>query len=148
MSEEVSKLVIASGDRIMSRALGDEGTPTTDAWQVSSPIPGARIINTWQIYNNIWLALTVTENGHYCIYRTINLQKYILVHDHATRIFNIFYVDDGHVLFSADDGWWATTDNRPKLVWTIAGNHTLCKGDCRHRVGRELMGPDSLWAGS
>lgn len=110
MSEEVSKLVIASGDRIMSRALGDEGTPPTDAWQVSSPIPGARIINTWQIYNNIWLALTVTENGHYCIYRTINLQKYILVHDHATRIFNIFYVDDGHVLFSADDGWWATTD--------------------------------------
>jgi len=110
MAEELPKIILSSSDRVMSRALGDEGTPTTDAWQVSGPIPGARIVNTWQIYNNIWLALTVTEGGHYCIYRTINLQSYTLVHDHSTRIFNIFYVDDGHVVFAAEDGWWATTD--------------------------------------
>ena len=140
MSEEVSKLVIASGDRIMSRALGDEGTPTTDAWQVSSPIPGARIINTWQIYNNIWLALTVTEYGHYCIYRTINLQKYTLVHDHATRIFNIFYVDDGHVLFSADDGWWATTDTGQS--WSGLSLGTIPYVKATAVIGLE----ENLWA--
>jgi hypothetical protein len=116
MSEETPKLVIASSDRIMSRAVGAEGTPTTDAWQISSPVPGVRIINTWQIYNNIWLVLAVTESGHYCIYRTLDRQRYSLVHDHASKIYNIFYVDDGHALFCAEDGWWATTDTG--VTWT------------------------------
>ena len=118
MSEEVSKLVIASGDRIMSRAVGAEGTPTTDAWQISSPVPGVRIVNTWQIYNNIWLVLTITEGGHYCIYRTLDRQRYTLVHNHASKIYNIFYVDDGHALFCAEDSWWVTTDTG--VTWSEA----------------------------
>jgi len=107
MSEEVSKLVIASGDRIMSRATTGD---TLDRWELSSPIPGMRIINTWQIFNRIWLALALTEDGHYNIFRSIDLQKYSLVHEHQSRIYGLFFVDDGHMLFCAEDGWWATTD--------------------------------------
>ena len=32
------------------------------------------------------------------------------MHTHATEIYGIFYVDDGHALFCATDGWWKTTD--------------------------------------
>jgi len=42
-------------------------------------------------------------------------KKYTLVHNHSTEIYNLFWLDDGHVLFSAADGWWATTDTG--LVW-------------------------------
>jgi hypothetical protein len=115
MSEEVSKLVVASGSHIMSRATTGD---TLDRWELSSPIPGMRIINTWQIFNRIWLALALTEDGHYNLFRSIDLQKYSLVHEHQSRIYGLFFVDDGHMLFCAEDGWWATTDTG--VTWTEA----------------------------
>jgi hypothetical protein len=37
------------------------------------------------------------------------------VHTHDTEIYNIFYLDDGIALFSADDDWWITTNTG--LLW-------------------------------
>jgi hypothetical protein len=110
MPDEIPMLVLSSSDRIMSRGIGEEGTPLTDRWELSSPIPGMRIINTWQIYNKIWLVLTLAENGNYNIFQSINLQNYVLVHSHGAKIYGLYYVDDGHVIFCAEDGWWRTTD--------------------------------------
>jgi hypothetical protein len=109
VGEEISRLVVASNDRIMARGIGGE-SPLTERWELSSPIPGQRIINTWQIYNKIWLVLALTEDGSYNIFRTINLRTYSLVHSHADRIYGLYYIDDGHAIFCAADGWWATTD--------------------------------------
>ncbi len=112
---EETKLVLSTNERIMSCIVGGEDDIMTERWELSSPIPGVRIINTWQVYHLIWLALAQDEAGHYLIYRSIDLQKYTLVHNHITEIYNLFWLDDGHVLFSAADGWWATTDTG--LVW-------------------------------
>ena len=108
-------LVLSTNERIMSCIVGGEDDIMTERWELSSPIPGVRIINTWQVYHLIWLALAQDEAGRYLIYRSIDLQKYALVHNHSTEIYNLFWLDDGHVLFSAADGWWATTDTG--LVW-------------------------------
>jgi hypothetical protein len=75
-----------------------------------------RIINTWQVYQLIWLALVKDEAGHYQIFRSIDLHNYTLVHDHATEIYNLFWLDDGHVIFCATDGWWVTTNTG--LTWS------------------------------
>jgi len=109
MADEIPKLVISTGEHLASRALGEQG-PATDSWELSSPIPGVRIINTWQVYQLIWLALVKDEAGHYQIFRSIDLHNYTLVHDHATEIYNLFWVDDGHMIFCATDGWWVTTN--------------------------------------
>jgi len=101
---EETKLVLSTNERIMSCIVGGEDDIMTERWELSSPIPGVRIINTWQVYHLIWLALAQDEAGHYLIYRSIDLQKYRLVHDHSTEIYNLFWLDDGHVLFSAADG--------------------------------------------
>jgi hypothetical protein len=106
---EEAKLVLVAAERVMSRIVGEPEDPMTERWELSSPIPGVRVINTWQIYHGIWLALTKTATGHYQIYRSIDLQKYRLVHDHNTEIYNLFWLDDGHMLFLATDGWWKTT---------------------------------------
>ena len=100
MADEIPKLVISTGEHLASRALGEQG-PATDSWELSSPIPGVRIINTWQVYQLIWLALVKDEAGHYQIFRSIDLHNYTLVHDHATEIYNLFWVDDGHMIFCA-----------------------------------------------
>src|SRR5690606_25009485 len=42
--------------------------------------------------------------------------KFTLVHSHDSRIYNLFYVDDGHCLFCAEDGWWVTTNTGS--TWT------------------------------
>lgn len=111
MSNELPTLVMASSDVIISRIIGSDDDAMTERWSLSNPIPGAQILGTWQVYQNIWITLAVTDAGHYCIYQSTNLQKYILVHDHASKIHNVYYIDDGHALFSAEDGWWATQDS-------------------------------------
>jgi hypothetical protein len=113
MAEELPKLILSSSDRIMHRLIdNDPKSPRSeyDSWAVSDPIPGARIINTWEAYHNMHLVLTVTEEGHYEIFRSLDLKKYSLVHRHHLAILNLFYIDEGHMLFSAEDGWWKTTD--------------------------------------
>ncbi len=113
MPEELPMLVLSAGCTIMSRAIGvidDEGEER-ETWELSTPIPGMRIIDTWQIYHKIWLVLALAEDGKYNIFRSINLHKYSLVHSHATRIYGLYYIDDGHAVFCAADGWWATTNS-------------------------------------
>jgi hypothetical protein len=113
---ELPKLVLSSSDRILSREIGEDGPGEGDRWMISSPIPGMRVINTWQIYHKIWLVLALAEDGHYNIFRSINLQKYTLVHEHESRIYGLYYIDDGHAIFCAEDGWWATTN--AGVTWT------------------------------
>lgn len=107
---EETKLVLSTNERIMSRVAGGENDIMTERWELSNPIPGVRIINTWQIYHLIWLTLAQDEAGRYLIYRSIDLKKYELVHTHDTEIHNLFWLDDGHAIFSASDGWWRTTN--------------------------------------
>ncbi len=108
---ELPKLVLSSSDHIMHRSIDSEMDEATESnqWVLSNPIPGARIINSWEIYHGIHLVLAVTENGCYNIFRTLDLLKYTLVHEHDSRIYGLFYIDDGHMIFCADDGWWRTT---------------------------------------
>jgi hypothetical protein len=111
--------MISASDRMMSRGIGSDETPENEAWEISSPIPGMRIINTWQIYNKIWIVLAVAEDNHYNIFRSINLQKYSLVHEHESRIYGMFWIDDGHMIFCAADGWFGTTNSG--LDWSDIG---------------------------
>jgi hypothetical protein len=112
---EDSKLIISASDRIMHRSISDVDLLEHNMWTLSDPIPGARIINTWEIYHNIMLVLAVTDAGKYCLFRSVDQKKYTLAHEHNARIYGVFYLDDGHMLFSAADGWWATTDTG--LTW-------------------------------
>ncbi|MDD1735856.1 MAG: hypothetical protein LUQ21_00115 [Methanothrix sp.] len=118
MEEELPRVVLAANDCVMNRAVGSSLEQETESnlWEQSGQIPGVRIINTWQVYKNIWLVLTKTEGGHYHIFRSIDLQRYSLVHDHSSEIYNLFWLDDGHMIFCATDGWWVTTDTG--LTWS------------------------------
>lgn len=118
MTDELPTLTISASDRIMTRPIEqDPESPRyeQDQWEVSQPLPGVRIINSWQIYHKMWLTLAVTDDGKYNIVLSIG-GKFTLVHSHSSRIYNLFYVDDGHCLFCAADGWWATTNTGS--TWT------------------------------
>lgn len=118
MTEELATLTISASDRIMTRPIEqDPESPRyeQDQWEVSRPLPGVRIINSWQIYHKMWLVLAVTDGGVYNIFLHMG-GRFTLVHSHSSRIYNLFYVDDGHCLFCAEDGWWGTTDTGS--TWT------------------------------
>jgi len=118
MTDELPTLTISASDRIMTRPIEqDPESPRyeQDQWEVSRPLPGVRIINSWQIYHKMWLVLASTDDGKYNIFLSIG-GKFTLVHSHSSRIYNLFYVDDGHCLFCAEDGWWATTNTGS--TWT------------------------------
>ncbi len=111
MTDETSKLVLSTSERIMYREISeDDALLQYDQWSLSNPIPGARIINSWEIYHNIWIVLAVTEEGLYCIFRSIDQKKFALVHEHDSRIYGIFYLEAGHAIFCAEDGWWKTVN--------------------------------------
>lgn len=108
--EEVT-LVVGSGDRVFSRGVSDaEETSTGGWWSMSSPIPGAVILSSIEIYHRVWVVLTRTESGQYQLFRTVDLQNYELVHTHDAEIYQIHFLDDGHAIFAAEDGIYATID--------------------------------------
>jgi len=118
MTDELPTLTISASDRIMTRPIEqDPESPRyeQDQWEVSQPLPGVRIINSWQIYHKMWLVLAVTDSGIYNIFLSVG-SRFTLVHSHLSKIYNLFYVDDGHCLFCAADGWWATTNTGS--TWT------------------------------
>ena len=118
MTDELPTLTISASDRIMTRHIEqDPESPRyeQDQWEVSQPLPGVRIINSWQIYHKMWLVLAVTDGGIYNIFLSVG-GRFTLVHSHPSKIYNLFYVDDGHCLFCAADGWWATTNTGS--TWT------------------------------
>lgn len=118
MTDELPTLTISASDRIMTRPIEqDPESPRyeQDQWEVSQPLPGVRIINSWQIYHKMWLVLAVTDSGIYNIFLSVG-SRFTLVHSHPSKIYNLFYVDDGHCLFCAADGWWATTNTGS--TWT------------------------------
>lgn len=107
---EKTRLTISVSDRILERNFEtDPVLQDHDIWTSSSPLSGVVIINTWEIYHLQKIVLVVTESGHYQIFRSVNMKRFSNVHDHATEIYNIFYIDEGVALFSATDGWWSTT---------------------------------------
>jgi len=112
MTDELPTLTISASDRIMTRPIEqDPESPRyeQDQWEVSQPLPGVRIINSWQIYHKMWLVLAVTDGGIYNIFLSVG-GRFTLVHSHPSKIYNLFYVDDGHCLFCADDGWYFTVN--------------------------------------
>ena len=128
MAEELPKIILSSSDRIMHRVIDkDPESPRSEygSWAMSDPIPGVRIVNTWEVYHNMHLVLTVTEEGHYNIFWSLDLKKYSLVHSHQMAILNLFYIDEGHMLFSAEDGWWKTTDTG--LTWLSLGEGPVAR---------------------
>lgn len=111
---ESARVILASSDRVFERELDiDRGVEVegrqTERWSMSPPVPGVLILNVWEIYHRMKLMMIKTETGHYQLLRSINGRNYTLVHDHATEIFNVFYIDEGVAAFSATDGWWITT---------------------------------------
>lgn len=121
MTEELPTLTISASDRIMTRPIEqDPESPRyeQDQWEVSQPLPGVRIINSWQIYHKMWLVLAVTDGGIYNIFLSVG-GRFTLVHSHPSKLYNLFYVDDGHCLFCADDGWYFTVNTG--AAWTKVG---------------------------
>lgn len=125
MTDELPTLTISASDRIMTRPIEqDPESPRyeQDQWEVSQPLPGVRIINSWQIYHKMWLVLAVTDGGIYNIFLSVG-GRFTLVHSHPSKIYNLFYVDDGHCLFCADDGWYFTMNTG--TAWTEADEDVL-----------------------
>lgn len=125
MTDELPTLTISASDRIMTRPIEqDPESPRyeQDQWEVSQPLPGVRIINSWQIYHKMWLVLAVTDGGIYNIFLSVG-GRFTLVHSHPSKIYNLFYVDDGHCLFCADDGWYFTVNTG--AAWTEADEDVL-----------------------
>jgi len=125
MTDELPTLTISASDRIMTRPIEqDPESPRyeQDQWEVSQPLPGVRIINSWQIYHKMWLVLAVTDGGIYNIFLSVG-GRFTLVHSHPSKIYNMFYVDDGHCLFCAGDGWYFTVNTG--TVWTEADEGVL-----------------------
>jgi len=121
MTEELPTLTISASDRLMTRVIEQDPTSPRyeqDQWEVSQPLPGVRIINSWQIYHKMWLVLAVTDSGIYNIFLSVG-GRFTLVHSHPSKIYNLFYVDDGHCLFCADDGWYFTVNTG--TAWTKVG---------------------------
>jgi hypothetical protein len=124
MTEELPTLTISASDRLMTRVIEQDPTSPRyeqDQWEVSLPLSGVRIINSWQVYHGMWLVLASTDAGKYNIFLSVGMNGFQLVHSHDTKIYNLFYVDDGHMLFCAEDGWWVTTNtggvwSEPDLV--------------------------------
>lgn len=115
MINERARIILSGSDRLFEREVGpDRGVEVegrdVETWGMSPPISGLAIVNVWEIYHRMKLVLTRTEAGHYLLYRSINARDYAQVHDHATEIFNVFYIDEGVAVFSATDGWWSTTN--------------------------------------
>lgn len=118
MTDELPTLTISASDRLMTRVIVQDTTSPMyeqEPWEVSRPLPGVRIINSWQVYHKMWLVLASTDDGKYNIFLSFG-GTFKLVHSHTSRIYNLFYIDDGHCLFCATDGWWATTNTGD--TWT------------------------------
>lgn len=111
MTEEKTRLTISVADRVFERPVEtDPDMQDQDTWRMSSPIPGAIIINTWELYHLQKIVLAATETGHYQIFRSVDMKRFARVHDHSSEIFNIYYIDEGVAVFSATDGWWDSGD--------------------------------------
>lgn len=108
---ETPTLALASSDRILYHPISEYDEQLGyDHWQVSEPIPGVQIINVWEIYFNVWIALTRSENGHYRIFRTIDGKNFSPTHDRASKVYGVFWLDAGHMILSAADGCCITPD--------------------------------------
>lgn len=116
MTIEHTRLTVSISDRLFERDVDTDAELDCDTWGMSTPIPGAVIINSWEIYHRQKIILVATDTGRYQIYRTLDMKTFTKVHDHATEIYNIYYIDDGLAVFSATDGWWYTSDSG--LTWT------------------------------
>jgi hypothetical protein len=136
-------VVLAGGDSILSRAIGSSMEAETEShmWTQSVPVPGLRIINSWQVFQGIRLVLTRAENGHYQIFQSIDqMRSFSLVHDHSSEIYNLFWIDDGRMIFCATDGWWETLDCG--LTWSELDLGTAIIARSCAVIGLE----DSSWA--
>lgn len=109
---EVPRVRTILRDRMYERAviLDDDANNRPGVWKRSDPIPGTEVLFSIETYHNIHLVVSTTESGHYRIYRTTNSKSFSMVHDHATEIFGVFYLDEGVSIFSATDGWFISWD--------------------------------------
>jgi hypothetical protein len=140
-NEDVSKVVLVGADRVMTRNVyDDDGENNYNRWQVSSPIPGKRIINTWEIYFGIWLVFAKAENDHYQLFQTIDRNTYTLVHDHATKIHGVCWIGAGHMVFCAEDGWWRSTDSGTTWTNFFSSDYPVSASICciKSSVGHDL----------
>jgi hypothetical protein len=56
MTEELPTLTISASDRLMTRVIEQDPTSPRyeqDQWEVSLPLSGVRIINSWQVYHGM-----------------------------------------------------------------------------------------------
>lgn len=111
---EHAELVMSAGDMIFDTPVDENLVSFAGScWTASNPFPWKRLVGIWSIHHriNIVLAVNDTEDGKkYTIYRTTDGVSYTPVRTHDSEIYNIFYLDDGIALFSADDDWWETVD--------------------------------------
>lgn len=137
---ERPRLTLSVSDRILEREIIPDDDPImadgmefaakrgANVWTASSPISGVEIVNSWEIFHRIKLVLTRTEAGHFELARSINSVRFNRVHDHATEIYNVYYIDEGVAVFAATDGWWHTTSTGKtwaELAYAVPGARNM-----------------------
>lgn len=112
---DIPRVAFMSGERL---AVMPVRSPTDEytLFTFSAPIPGKRSIAMLEVYYNTMLVVTLSDTNKYTIHRTNDFQTFSLVHTHDTEIYGIFKISPGHAIFSAEDGWWETTDTGD--TWT------------------------------
>lgn len=119
----VPKLIIVMSDRLAYRSISQTDKDLGwNVWAFTPPIPLRKILQIQETYYNIFLILGITEDDKYAICRLENFKNPTIVHTHESEIHGIFYVDLGHTIISAADGWFATQNTG--LDWdqiTIGG---------------------------
>ncbi len=126
MAEELPQVVLAASDSLIHRLVGsdEEFEMESDVWTQSAQVPGVRIINTWQVYMGVWLVLVKTEDGKFQILRSEDMRRFSLFCNYPSEIYNLFWIDDGIMVFCASDDWWFTTDTG--LTWIHLVHGTVC----------------------
>lgn len=122
---ENTRLIISSSDRVFERSIAPQELEPAAIWTASPPIPGARIIGCWELYNLQKTLLVVTESGHYQTFWSPNMEKFTKTHDHESEIYNIYYIDEGMAVFSASDGWWYTHSSG--VAWSYLDDGVAAK---------------------
>lgn len=116
MTDENTRIALSIADRLFEKNLDtDPELLERDFWSVTDAIPCSIVINSWELYHLQKIVLVATEIGHYQIFRSIDMKRFTRVHDHATEIYNVYYIDEGVAVFSATDGWWDTGNTG--LTW-------------------------------
>jgi len=109
MISENPLLVVAATDRMMSQIMPKN--EEFEVWAASASVPTSRLVGVWEVSHRQFLMLSVSDDGKYQIFHTIDRINHRLVHTHNTEITTMASLGYGKMVFCATDGWWMTMNS-------------------------------------